>query len=209
MSAAFDTVDHDILMQRLSLSFGIKDIALSWLESYIKGRTQSVHLFGEETSPRLVTCGVPQGSVLGPLLFVLYTADLERIIETHGLLHHCYADDTQLYFFCDPSQTSKLKQRVLLCIEHISEWMSSNCLKLNPSKSEFLGCTTLRLRHLLDGSTFALADAEVLPADVIRNLGVYFDSCLTRTAHVSQLVVFINCVGSKPSVNSFRPQSPL
>src|SRR6218665_2444678 len=66
--------------------------------------------------------------------------------------------------------------------------MSSNCFKLNPSKSEFLWCTTLRLRHLLDGSTFALADAEVLPAVVIRNLGVYFDSCLTRTAHVSQLV---------------------
>src|SRR6218665_2486260 len=99
MSAAFDTIDHYILMQRLSLSFGIKDRALSWLESNIKGRTQSVHLSRDETSPRLVTCGVPQGSVLGPLLFVLYTADLERIIETHGLLHHCYADDTQLYFF--------------------------------------------------------------------------------------------------------------
>src|SRR6218665_2009251 len=97
------------------------------------------------------------------------------------------------------------------CIEQVSEWMSSNRLKLNPSKSEFLRCTTLRRRHLLDGSNFALADAEVLPADVIRNLGVYFDSCLTRTTHVSQLVrsCFINCVGSKPSVNSFRPQPPL
>src|SRR6218665_2432895 len=68
---------------------------LSWLESYIKGRTQSVPLSGEDTSPRLVTCGVPQGSMLGPLLFVLYTADVERIIESQGLLHHCYADDTQ------------------------------------------------------------------------------------------------------------------
>jgi len=111
-------------------------------------------------------------------------ADLERIIETHGLLHHCYADDMQLYLFCDPSQTSELKQIVLLCIEHVSEWMSSNRLKLNPSKSEFLWYTTLRRRHLLDGSTFALADAGVLPADIICNL----DSCLTRTVHVSQLV---------------------
>src|SRR6218665_897045 len=78
----------------------------------------------------------------------------------------------------------------MLCIASISEWMTYNRLKLNPSKfeSEFLWCTTLRRRHLLDGSTFALADAEVLPADVIRNLVVYFDSCLTRTAHVSQLV---------------------
>jgi len=122
MSAAFDTVDHDILIQRLSASFGIKDRALSWLDSYIKGRTQSVHFSGEETPPRLVTCGVPQGSVLGPLLFVLYTADMERIIKAHGLLHHCYADDTQLYFFCEPSQTAELKQRVLLCIQSISKW---------------------------------------------------------------------------------------
>jgi len=149
MSAAFDTVDHDIFIQRLSRSFGIKDRALSWLESYIKGRTQSVHLAGEETPPRLVTCGVPQGSVLGPLLFVLYTADVERIIEVHGLLHHCYADDTQLYFFCEPSQTAELKQRVLLCIERISEWMTSNRLKLSPAKTEFLWCTTLRRGHLL------------------------------------------------------------
>lgn len=188
MSAAFDTVDHDILMQRLSSSFGIKDRALSWLESYIRGRTQSVHLAGEETEPRLVTCGVPQGSVLGPLLFVLYTADLERIIEVHGLLHHCYADDTQLYFFCEPSQTAGLKQRVLLCIEQISGWMASNRLKLNPSKSEFIWCTTFRRRHLLDGSTFRIGDSEVHPADTIRNLGVQFDSCMTMTAHVSQLV---------------------
>ena len=111
-------------------------------------------------------------------------ADLERIIETHGLLHHCYADDMQLYFFCDPSQTSELKQRVLLCIEHVSEWMSSNRLKLNPSKPEFLSLTTPRHCHLLDGSTFVLADAGVLPADIICNL----DSCLTRMVHVSQLV---------------------
>ena len=126
--------------------------------------------------------------MLGPLLFVLYTADLERIIEVHGLLHHCYADDTQLYFFCEPSQTAELKQRVLLCIEQISEWMTSNRLKLNPSKTEFVWCTTLRRRHLLDGSTFNIGDSEVNPADTVRNLGVQFDSCLTMTAHVSQLV---------------------
>src|SRR5688572_15084677 len=62
--------------------------------------------------------------------------------------------------------------------------MTSNRSKLNPTKSEFLWCTTLRRRHLLDGSTFTLGDAEVNPADTIRNYGVYFDSCMTMTAHV-------------------------
>src|SRR6218665_3866804 len=81
--------------------------------------------------------------------------------------------------------------------------------KLNPSKSEFLWCLTLRRRHLLDDSTFALADADRSPPSrrhpQPRSL---FGSCMTRTAHVSQLVrgCFTNCVGSKPSVNSFRPQ---
>jgi hypothetical protein len=77
---------------------------------------------------------------------------------------------------------------VLLCIAQISEWMASNRLKLNPSKSEFLWCTTFRRRHLLDGGTFNIGDSEVHPADTIRNLGVQFDSCMTMTAHVSQLV---------------------
>src|ERR1043165_9136891 len=66
--------------------------------------------------------------------------------------------------------------------------MTSNRLKLNPCKSEFIWCTAIRRKHLLDGSTFALGDAEVHPADTIRNLGVHFDSCMTMTAHVSQLV---------------------
>src|ERR1043165_7721465 len=91
---------------------------------------------------------------------------MERIIEIHGLHHHCYADDTQFYFFCEPPYTAELKQRVLLCIEHISEWMTSNRLKLNPTKSEFIWCTTIRRKNLLDGSTFS--DAEVHPADTIR-----------------------------------------
>ena len=82
---------------------------------------------------------------------------------------------------------NRLRQRVLLCIERISELMASNRLRPNPSKSEFLWCTILRRCRLLDCSTFALGDAEVRPAETIRNLGVHFDSCMTMTAQVSQL----------------------
>src|SRR6218665_3150272 len=143
----------------------------------------------EEKPPKLVSCSVPQGSVLGPLPFVLYTTDVERIIEAQGLLHHCYTDDTKLYFF-------------------ISEWMVSTRLKLNPSKSAFLWCTTLRCRCLLDDSTFTFGDTDIRPDDTIRNLGVHFDSCMTRLVHVSQLVRGCFYPRLKPFANSFRPQPP-
>ena len=68
-----------------------------WFDSYLTDRSQSVHLAGVTTDPMKILCEVPQGSVLGPLLFTLYTADMGLIIKVHGLLHHCYADDTQLY----------------------------------------------------------------------------------------------------------------
>ena len=85
------------------------------------GRTQSVHLSNNTTPSRPLVCGVPQGSVLGPLLFVLYTANISSIIAAHGLLHPFYADHTQIYFFCRPSNSASLKDRVLSYIEDITE----------------------------------------------------------------------------------------
>src|SRR6218665_427835 len=89
-----------------------------------------------------------------------------------------YADDTQLYFYCDPSQIADLKQRVLLCIERISAWMASYRLKLNPSKIEFIWCTTLRRRRLIGDSTVVLGDTEVRTADTIRNLAMESNSTI-------------------------------
>ena len=120
LSAAFDTVYHEIIEQRLTRSFGIKDRALIWFDSYPIDRSLSVHLVEDATEPRTILCGVPQGSVLGPLLFTMYTADIGLIIKAHGLLHHCYADDTQLYLYCHPAECASLTSRVLLCIDSIS-----------------------------------------------------------------------------------------
>ena len=93
LSAAFDTVDHDILHQRMSTLFGITGKSLQWFHSYLKDLARSVFLSGDTTTPLKITTGVPQGSVLGPLLFTLYTADIGTIIKAQGLLHHSYADD--------------------------------------------------------------------------------------------------------------------
>ena len=139
LTATFDTVDHRILFQRLQRSFGIDETTLCWFESYVIGRTQSVHLANNTTTPHPLVCSVPQGSVLGPLLFILYTADIGSIIAVHGFLHHCYTDDTQIYFFCRPLNSASLKDQVLSCIDDIAEWMQVNRFHLNPSKLNFCG----------------------------------------------------------------------
>jgi len=97
LSAAFDTVDHDILIDRLYHAFGFRDQVLSWITSFITGRTQRVRVGGQYSTYSAVHYGVPQGSVLEPILFLLYTADVLLIAARHGVGAHSYADDTQLY----------------------------------------------------------------------------------------------------------------
>ena len=98
LPAAFDTVDHKILLQTLSCRFGINGKALCWFKSYLENRKQVVNVKGATTScSKDLRCGVPKRSVLGPILYVLYTSPLGDIVRSYGLSCHFYADDTQLY----------------------------------------------------------------------------------------------------------------
>jgi len=100
LSAAFDTVDHDILLRRLATSFGMSGLTLKWISSFLTGRTQAVVFHGATSAYSTVKYGVPQGSVLGPLLFLLYIADVTAVAGSHDVSVHSYADDTQLYTCC-------------------------------------------------------------------------------------------------------------
>ena len=187
LSSAFDTVDHNILLSRLSLNFGVSGPALSFLNSYLCNRTQSV-LIGSSSSPALpVQTGVPQGSVLGPLLFSLYTTPLSYIINNFSIPFHFYADDTQLYISFSANDSATSLAHLSTTLDSIHNWLNANYLSLNPSKTEYLLIGTPQQRAKVTINSITFSGHLISPSSSVRNLGVIFDPDLTLTQHVSSV----------------------
>ena len=140
LSAAFDTVNHEILLSKLTKQFGISGNALEWFKSYLNGRSFTVTIDRFRSKQCYLRIGVPQGSILGPILFILYTKELESIVRKHGFSIHLYADDTQLYVEFNPlyHNMANIEESLIKCLEEVKAWMSNNKLKLNPDKTEVL-----------------------------------------------------------------------
>ena len=130
-SAAFDLVGHSILLKRLESTYGFDGLILEWFKNYLSDRSFNVRC--SETKSDFVdsSVGIPQGYVFGPLLFSLYTRDLERIVMKYKMGFHQYADNTQIYGHCNNEGTEELQMRVSECVDEIASWKGANCLKLN------------------------------------------------------------------------------
>jgi len=119
----------------------------NWFASYSCDRVQHVRTSATCSTLPEVLYGVPQGSVLGPIIFLLYTADLLQLVKCHQLILHACADDTQIYGFRRPADSADLCEKVSVCVDEVSAWMASNRLQLNYVKTEVLWCSSSRRQH--------------------------------------------------------------
>ncbi len=179
-NAAFDTISHNILINRLS-AISISDITLTWFTSYISNHTQYVQLKSFHSQPFLVSCGLPQGSVLGHLLFLIYLLPLGNMLFKFGIQFHCYADDTQLYVLTKPDSILPpvcLFVCLTNCLHKIKSWFSAHFLKCNGSKTEVLLIATNSSLSSSCSFSLSIDGSSVSPSRQVRNLGVIFDSTL-------------------------------
>lgn len=188
LSAAFDTIDHKTLLNRLEHHFGVAGKPLELVTSYLRDRYQTVTIDGKLSKPVLMEYSVPQGSVLGPKFFTMYTKPVGAICKKHGLSHHFYADDSQLYLSFKPTSVvtrTEAIRRVESCLNEIVSWMNNNMLKLNADKTEVIFFTSQNNEKHIETITVKIGDAEIKPSECVRNLGAFLDSKMNMDKHIN------------------------
>lgn len=186
LSAAFDTIDHKILINQLENKYGISGLALEWLKSYLQERLQRVVVNGTYSDPKCNSFSVPQGSVLGPLLFSLYYGPLEDVIRAHGIDAMMYADNSQLYIIIKRSNHCVALVQLELCIDDVLCWNTQNGLKCKPTKT---GVIHFYSRYTPSDSISHLrfGTAIIKPVNEVRDLAIILDSTLTLRTHISNI----------------------
>ena len=185
ISAAFDTINHSKLLSRFRNEFGVTDIALNWLKSYIEDRHQFVKLGRHSSATVCCTSGVPQGSVLGPLIFAAYVSPIGEVISSHGVDHHQYADDTQLFLAMCTSTIRSNLSTLEICSQAVKHWFADNDLLLNADKSEaMLVGSSSQLKAASNVNTVSVAGVSLPVSVEIKSLGVVIDNKLTFDTHV-------------------------
>jgi len=182
------TNDHVILLKRLSHSFGVTSTAYSWIQSYLCGRTQSVCIGRRSSALTSCSVRVPQGSVLGLLLFSIYTSPIYTIAQTHHIERQQYADDTQLYVAMSPTSYSNDVNSLQQCLASLHVWFCENRMALNPSKSVATIFGMSQRVKSIPGSIPVNVASTVIPlSDRVKILGATLDSKLTMDNHTESV----------------------
>ena len=181
LQKAFDTVDHEILLKKLDY-YGIRGTANDWFRSYLSDRHQFTSINGFDSKHSIMKYGVPQGSVLGPLLFLIYINDLHKAIH-YSTVHH-FADDTNL--LVSNSSIKTIQKQINLDLKALCKWLRANKISLNASKTELL-----LFRHPNKKIDFDLKikinGKKIFPSTHVKYLGIYIDNHLNWKFHVNEL----------------------
>ena len=181
LEKAFDTVNHQILISKL-YHYGIRGVANKWFTSYLSNRFQKVSLNGESSKRLPITCGIPQGSILGPLLFLIYINDMHLSVE-HSVIYH-FADDTNLLYSCKTFKN--LRKRVNRDLQLPYDWLCANRLSLNTGKTEFIVFRPPRYK-MTERLTLKLHHTKLFESSKIKYLGMILDNNLNWKAHLTEL----------------------
>ena len=188
LSATFDTIDHATLLETLQ-KVGVSGKALDWLCSYLSNRYQRVQVSGELSDRVKLECGVPHGSCLGSILFLIYVSTLFDVVEHHLPEAHGYADDHQIYFSFKPSdQTTQEEalQAIQNCVSDVRKWLLANKLKINDGKTEFLIIGSKKQLNKVTIDSIRIGESEIQPATSVKNLGAVIDSNLSMEKHITK-----------------------
>ena len=188
MSAAFDTVDHQILIGRLRLRLGLAGTVLKWFSSYLQERKLSVTVKGCRSSQVALHYGVPQGSVLGPILFTVYTLPLGDVMRKSEVPFQFYADDNQLLNFMRCGNAVESREAVSqteTCTSDVKAWLVDNKLALNAPKTDMINIVSSRRTGSVQGIT---VDGVWVPkSSCVKDLGVWFDEGMNMQTHIKNV----------------------
>ena len=187
LSAAFDTIDHSVLLRRLELTFGVREVVLQWFTSYLSDRYQSVSVGDTLSRPSPLLYGVPQGSVLGPALFLLYSQPLSSTILRHNCSFQKFADDTELSQSGPPSDFDSVKQSIQSCVQDLHSWTDSNKLKMNADKTDVMTVGTTTCLKQVHTQSVVIIDSDIPFKPSLKYLGVKIDQTLSMHDHIGEI----------------------
>ncbi len=201
LSKAFDTINHITLLYKLQ-HYGVRGLALEWFRSYLTGRKQYVSFKGKNSSKMDITCGVPQGSVLGPLLFIIYTNDLPNsLLYSKSIL---FADDTTL--FCSSPNIAHVFDKLNEDLKSLYDWFKANKLSLNIGKTNYMVFDRGKINNI-GNMTLTINELHIDRVSKVKFLGMIIDDCMNWNDHIQHVKCKIS--GGIYAINTAKHILPL